>query len=503
MSRQLARLGNVFHGSVAPRHMRPGAFTIITRMRRTLALSSLLLFGLALTLVSRQPASDPRLRKAYRLPEHSGWIQVHLEGTPSQIGFQHGYLLASEIKDDYLAISTELTHEEKKDWAFFRKLSEDMFWPHVEQEYRDELTGMAEGLKARDVKLDVWDLVTLNAWLELPYYDKWRDRQTAPRITGAGGDGPRGPGDHCSAFVATGSYTKDGRFVIGHNNWTSYSSGERWNIVFDIVPASGHRILMDGAAGLIHSGDDFGMNAAGIVITETTISNFTGFDPNGVPEFVRARKAMQYAESIDDFARIMEAGNNGGYANNWLVADRKNNEIASLELGLKNMVLQRTTDGFFVGSNFPANPKLIKEETDFDPNDKSKSENARHIRWLQLMDQNKGRIDVAAGQRFLADHYDTFEGKVDPSERSLDGHIEISPRGMGSWQAPYAPAGAVQNKITDAAGAEKMSMMAALGHACGINYKSQEHLAKHPEFAWMKDILRDMPARGWARFTAR
>ena len=41
--------------------------------------------------------------------------------------------------------------------------------------------------------------------------------------------------------------------------------------------------------------------------------------------------------------------------------DRKNNEIASLELGLKNVTLQRTTDGYFVGSNFPADEKLIAE----------------------------------------------------------------------------------------------------------------------------------------------
>src|SRR5947208_14085683 len=99
---------------------------------------------------------------------------------------------------------------------------------------------------------------------------------------------------------------------------------------------------------------------------------------------------MQYSASIDDFARIMRDGNNGGYANTWLVADRKNNEIASLELGLKNVTLQRTRDGFFVGSNFPANPNLIKEETDFDPKDRSKSENARHERWLARMEHNEG-----------------------------------------------------------------------------------------------------------------
>jgi hypothetical protein len=466
-------------------------------MRRTAVLSAGLLLLLGFTLVSREPHTDPRLKKAARANERNGWIQVHLEGSPAEIGFQHGYLLASEIRDTFHAISTEVVHEEKKDWAFFRKAAEDVFWPRVEQEYRDELNGIVEGLKAKNVKLDIWDIVALNAWLEIPYYDKWHDKAAGTPSTGAG------PGDHCSAFVATGSYTRDHRVVIGHNNWTSYSSGERWNIVFDIAPAAGNRIIMDGMPGLIHSGDDFGINSAGILITETTISSFTGFDPEGIPEFVRARKAMQYAASIDDFARIMKEGNNGGYANNWLIADRKTDEVASLELGLKQVTLQRTKDGFFVGSNFPADPKLIKEETDFDPKDRSKSENARHERWLTLMEQHKGKIDTASAEKFLGDHFDTFEGRQDGDERTLCGHIETSPRGMGTWQPPYAPAGAVQNKVADAASAEKMSLTAALGHACGRNFKGAEHLAKHPEFAWQKELLHDMNARPWTKFTSR
>ena len=464
-------------------------------MRRTAVFSAALLLGLAFTLVSRDP--DPRLKKAARSAERNGWIQVHLEGSSSEIGYQHGYLLYAEIQDNFRAISTELVHEEKKDWNFFRKTAQDVFWPKIEQEYRDELNGIVEGLKARDSKLDVWDIVALNAWLELPYYDKMRDKATGTHSNAAG------PGDHCSAFVATGSYTRDGRVVIAHNNWTSYSSGERWNIIFDITPAKGSRIIMDGMPGLIHSGDDFGVNSAGIMITETTISGFTGFDPAGIPEFVRARKAMQYSESIDDYARIMKDGNNGGYANNWLVADRKTNEVASLELGLKNVVLQRTKDGFFVGSNFPVDPKLIKEETDFDPKDRSRSENARHERWLSLMQQHKGKIDAAMAEKFLGDHFDSYDNATASNERTLCGHIESSPRGMGTWQPPYAPAGAVQNKVADAASAEKMTMMALLGHACGRGFKASEHLVKHAEFAWVRDILKDMPARSWTKFTAK
>jgi len=100
-------------------------------------------------------------------------------------------------------------------------------------------------------------------------------------------------------------------------------------------------------------GDDFGLNDAGIIVTETTIGGFFGHDPSGVPEFVRARKAMQYAASIDDVGRFMKDGNNGGYANDWLIADIRRNLIGHLELGLRNVTLETTTDGYFVGANFP------------------------------------------------------------------------------------------------------------------------------------------------------
>jgi len=238
------------------------------------------------------------------------------------------------------------------------------------------------------------------------------------------------------------------------------------------------------------------------MITETTISQFNGFDPNGVPEFVRARKAMQYSASIDDFARIMKEGNNGGYANNWLVADRKTNEIADLELGIKNVTLLRTKDGYFAGANFPVDDKLAREETNFDRTDLSLSPNARRIRWEQLMEENKGKIDVAAAERFLSDHYDTFDKKIAPNERTLCGHNDLSPRGLKPWQPPYGPAGAVQAKVADATLAERMSLVAAMGHSCGIHFKAAPHLRVHPEFAWQKRYLRDLLAHPWTEFRA-
>jgi hypothetical protein len=51
--------------------------------------------------------------------------------------------------------------------------------------------------------------------------------------------------------------------------------------------------------------------------------------------------------------------------------------------------------------------------------DRAVGQVTRHARWEQLMRENKGKIDVAAGQRFLSDHFDTFIGKTQASERTL------------------------------------------------------------------------------------
>ncbi len=447
---------------------------------------------------------DARLQKAYRF-QQGGWTYVHLEGSPADIGFQHGYLLASEIADAFAAIKLFDTHQSQKDWQFYRTTAQQMLWPHIDAEYQQELQGIADGLKAHGVDLDVYDIVALNAFEEVPdYYVPWLSKQQKT----AGNPKLKAPGN-CSAFIATGSMTKDRQIVIAHNNWTSYLAGERWVVIFDIQPEHGNRILMDGFPGVITSDDDFGVNSAGIMITETTITQFEGWNPKGKPEFMRSRKALQYANSIDDYVNIIKEGNNGGYANDWMIGDRKTNEIAYLELGLKNTPLWRTKDGYFVSSNFARDPKVIREETTFDPNDASTSPNARHIRWDELMKQSKGRIDVAMAEQFLSDHVDSFDKaassaeKPQANERALCGHVDNSPRGIKEWGwDAYNPGGAVQGKATDSAMAAKMSFVARAGHPCGEDFLAEPFLERHPEFSWQKPLLRDMKAGPWTTFTA-
>jgi len=445
----------------------------------------------------KQPAAkDDRMNGSYRF-ERNGWVFVHLEGAPEQIGYQHGKLLAKEIEDLLRVLKPFLQHESKKDWNFYRKASQEILWPKIDDEYQRELDGIVSGLNDNGVKVDRWDVVALNALEELPYYYvPWLDRQQGRVPT------MHAPGN-CSAIVATGRYTKDGRIVMSHNTWTDYVKGSRWNIIFDIKPAKGYRILMDGLPGVIVSDDDFGINSAGIMITETTITGFTLFDPNGSPEFFRARKALQYSNSIDDYVRIMLDQNNGGYANDWLLGDNKTGEIALFELGLKEHSVRRTKDGYYVGSNFPVDEKLVRLETNFDFSNLGGSPLARKTRWEQVVEQHKGSITVETLKQFEADKYDAFEKKDGPNERSLCGVVDRSPRGIPEWDwGKFYPGGTVQAKAVDASAAEKMQFWAAMGHPCASDFIAEKFLNEHAEYGWMRGLLRDMKTEPWTMFAS-
>src|SRR2546423_1770769 len=438
--------------------------------------------------------ADP-LAKAART-ERNGWIYLHLEGTPDEVGYQHGWLLAHEIEDALRVFKKYLQRVTAHDWAFYRNAAQEMFCNKLDDEYKREIQAIARGAYARGVRIDADDVLAMNGWMELAFY-------YIPSLTQARIDDPelhQSPPPACSAFVATGSYTKNGDIVMAHNNWIDYLIGRHWNIMVDLKPAAGHRILMDSFPGFIHSGDDFYVNDAGLMVTETTISDFKGFDPAGLPEFYRIRKATQYADSIDGWLKVMMDHPNGGYANDWLIGDRKTGEIARLENGLKNNIVERTKDGYFVGSNFPVHERTIKEETSFDPNGTTQGAHARPRRSGELMKENRGKIDVTLAKKFLADHYDGTRQRNAGSANTLCGHVEMDDKGANSDWRSFYPAGASNAKATDSKLPAEMKLWAAVGHACGADFKLDAFLKAHPEYEWQRELAGDMPSGGWTLF---
>ncbi len=434
------------------------------------------------------------LAKASR-ENKNGWIYVHLEGSPSNIGYQHGYLLANDIDTAIQAVSYYLAHETKRDWNFYRQAAANFLWNKLDREYKDEINGIVAGLHDQHKNYDSLDLTAYNALEELAFY-------YVPLLELMQSN--KAPGN-CSAFIATGSFTKDHKIVMAHNNWTEYIIGQHWNVIADIVPEHGHHIMMDCMPGFIHSGDDFVINDNGILITETTITQFIGFDSTKTPEFMRARKAAQYANSIDDVVNIFLKDNNGGYANDWLIGDTKTNEVAKFELGLKDYRVWRSKDTAMIGSNFASDPKLIKDETTFNVNDNTTSPNARKLRMVQLVNVDmKGRLDDSTGKIIEADHVDATAGKRENNRCVICGHIDEDPKGCPEWDcAAYYPMGAVQGKVTTADLASHMQFWAHMGHPCGENFIGATFYKAHPQYAWQAKYLNNMLAYPWTLFSAK
>lgn len=426
--------------------------------------------------------------------DRDGWVYLHVEGGARARGFQHGYLLAPEIRRGIKGIRTGWEHKTGTPWERLLTKASVFFLPGVDPECLSELKGMAEGLGAAGVATSALELAVYNGSTELSEYwwpqelNRIRSEKTVNH-----------PRESCSAFIAVGSYTRDGRIVMGHNQMCGYQD-PLGNLVLDILPDRGHRILMQGVAGWIHSGADFFVTDAGIVGCETTIGDFQPYEPGGIPEFVRMRRATQDASSLDAWCAIMKKGNNGGYANAWLLGDIRSNEIVRLELGLRYVGFERTRDGFFTGSNIAEDPRILRFETTTRETDIGSSKVARRLRWRELMAAFKGRIDAGAAKAFEADHRDVARGEEHPGGRSLCGHFELEAEPL--WDAPYEPAGTTDAKVLDSTMAARLSFAARAGSACGRPFHAGPFLLAHPQFDWLKEILPDRPSQEWTVFTA-
>jgi hypothetical protein len=358
---------------------------------------------------------------AYRYPA-AGWIYLHIEGKPYERGYQHGYLMAREIPEYLERCAADLgVKAERRAWDQLRTSADALFLRGFDREILEEMRGIADGANAHGARwlgreIDLVDLVVANTEVEMSelraamamtptgleglhlqspaYYDRKRDSTV----------------DHCSAFAATGPATRDGKMVIGHMTWWSLTLAEQTNVMLDIQPAAGHRMLMQSYPGGIESGTDWYQNDAGVVLTETTIRQ-TPFNVQGTPVAFRARMAIQYGGDIDGVVKQLGTRNNGLYTNEWLIADAKNNEIAMYELGTNHVRLWRSsqndwfgnTPGFYWGNN---NAKDLAVKLEYLPDPQGAPEyepyvpHVRDLAWLDLYRRHRGQIDEQFG--FLA-----------------------------------------------------------------------------------------------------
>lgn len=445
-------------------------------------------------------------------PSHEGWYYSKLSGTYKDIGYQHGsthaYLI-NKIIDRLRSYTYWATGFE---WAFLRQKVWDLWWNRTPSIYQEEMQGIAQGATAKGApNVTAPDIFLWNAYLEVLYY--YCPTFKKELMGGAGAlPGKANAPDSCSAFIAVGSQTSDGAVVMAHNTFTGFELAYNY-LILDITTPQGDRFVMQTAPGQICSNTDFGVNNKGLMITETTIGGFDNYCSDSqklatlVPEFVRARMAMEQAGSFDDFVKITRTDNTGGYANSWLVGDAKNKRIMRYELGYRYDARVETSDGYFVGFNAAIDPRIRNLEcSNTGYMDPRRHQGARQVRLPMLLDKYKGKLTTEVAKSILADHYDPYLSQVkgevvdNPCARNVDAHYELDPRlymSQAGRPLPYQPQGAVDGKVMDSTTAKSLNFGARWGSSGDIAFDADKFFQQHPQFVDLQPYTDSRPNRAW------
>lgn len=446
----------------------------------------------------------------------NGFIFLHLEGTPYEIGFAHGHLCKPELAEIHKTIDFVLTTDFGKSMSFFVDLCATHITPDIRANYPDiyeELCGIAEG---SGQSLD-WTIFWSN-YITVTEYLYPNIEQPAPGAKaqhhGEGGAGSdlqiRGmnsqPTERCSAFIATGDYTADGKVCCAHINFSNFVDGQYAKVVIDMVPNRGNRMLWLGFIGIIFSATDFAVTSSGLLITETTFGNFMPYE-NLTPISVRMRQAMQYSATLDDFTSTLLDGNGGDYANSYLLADLNTNEIMRFELGLKYHAIDRTKNGYYIGFNAPYSAEIRALECSNNAGffDIRRHQGARRVRLTDLMEHHKGAIDTEIAKQIISDHYDVYTGRENPCSRTVCAHYELDAREFMSQAdrpMPYQPRGSIDGNICTTDMGLDMAFLLRYGNSCGLDFDKNAFCDKHRQWDHLRPYLHSRLSQPWTVFSS-
>jgi len=212
-----------------------------------------------------------------RLEDHDGTKVLFLEGTPEEMGAQHGHLLKREVRDLVSRVLYGVgvgSSFEKGRW-FFGEIESctARIQPFIDSRYLREMDALAQaaGLENEEIRL-------ANFFPEL---------------------------FHCSGFALMGSATVDGR--IYHGRILDYMKGiglEKNATVTVFRPDAGHAWVNVGYAGLV--GTVTAMNEKQISIGEMGGRGEGKWD--GKPMAQLLREVMERAGTLDEAIEIMRRG---------------------------------------------------------------------------------------------------------------------------------------------------------------------------------------------------
>lgn len=342
------------------------------------------------------------------------WLRVerdnyvlHLSGTSYEMGYQHGILMADEIKDGVFPVfSDPIGHNPSfaDSPAILVKLItmylEITVYRPIEKntppEYLEEIAGIADGagLSYRDVFVANFLSDLSMAMVPGVITEKAVDLGLAV--------------DHvaeCSSFVASNTATRDGSLVFGRN--TDYSGQGRWGryqTIFFYEPADGLRYVKISTAGLLKC--NAAMNEAGLVVGGHFMA-YDGSRPDGVSFTVFENEIMRRAQTIDDALKILEETPRGGcFA--LMLADGKDGRGVVAESSPEVLGVREMEDDTIALTNYATTSDLEPLDLMMRYNLVLRNLVGRHVRLKELLSEYHGSITPELAAAFMSDHRDVI-----------------------------------------------------------------------------------------------
>jgi len=304
---------------------------------------------------------------------------ISVKGKPFDCGRQHGFQARQQIRNNiglYFDIWHSLWGAERLEVierckGFVNGIGE------YDADILEELEGVAKGA---DISLE--EVITLNTRYELVW---------APSVI------PLFRGDACTSAVALPSITRDNRTILGQN-WDYKPRFKGLSIILEIEQESKPNIVMQTEAGVIGFK---GMNSAGIgICVNALISNWDRFE-HMTPFFVILRGIL----NADSFSQALKAvlGTTSSVSGNILLAHR-DGEAIDLEVTPKDVSSLYEEEGIITHSNhflvFTNREGLRDTYRSVIPDTLFRFQRAR-----QLLNVDRGYIDVNSFQRVFKDHF--------------------------------------------------------------------------------------------------
>ena len=341
---------------------------------------------------------------------------LHLKGSPYDVGYQHGVLMREEIKNGAVKLYVDPLRNENmnplKKLIANQVLKKKIYKPLEKSQPREileHLHGIADGSRVSYKAIFKSNHRANVIMFMTPII--FRNYLKSFNQLGISLE------EACSTIVVTELATINGSTIVGRN--TDYSGIEAWpkyQTVSFVEPEDGFKYVQIGTAGILMWAP--GMNENKIVVCAHSMK-YNEINPNGWSIAAFTDAILRTAENLEDAMDIINK-NPRGVSCGFIVTDGNSKQAFAAEISSSKATIRWIEDNRLVMTNMAISEEKRKIDlvAKYNLNEGCPG---RYHRFMQLIEENYGKIDPSLVAQFMGDHIRYTTG----TERNAYGIIAV------------------------------------------------------------------------------